>query len=269
MKRVFKQVEEFCLESRDVAEYGGDGIYIKGSSPHYAPLSFLQKKMKDVSGPNDLLKKGFVFSSYNVGEDDPFVAWYIKQFDKKLSLHLRKKVAILYVPDHKTIFKAIEAIDKCYQILRDQQVIINNKNLPTQIGEWYAKSIFSLRQVGSTSQRGFDFFIGDKHIEVKVHWGDRSSPKGVKVRKSLIRLSDHLVIIYVARDFTIRDICFLDSSFVEKKFDGKGHIIFLKDKDIAPYFFSRSAKHFNKVVNKMALMKFASSAFAIKLDGRI
>ena len=57
--------------------------------------------------------------------------------------------------------------------------------------------------------------------------------------------------------------------FILRKFDTKGHTIFLKDQDVASYFFSKSDKHFDKVVNKMALLKFASPTLALKLEDRL
>ena len=270
MKEFFEHVEEFCQELHGSSNYGKDNVYIKGEQEgQYAPFSFLKKKIDSLEHFDELLKAGFVFSSYGMGDTSSFASWYKRQFAKDCPASLRKKVTILYIPNHEEILDTIGVVYQCYQALYGHQVIINNKNLPTQIGEWYAKSVFALKQVRSSSQRGFDFFIGDKHVEVKVHWGDRSSPKGVKVRKSLVRLSDYVVIIYVAKDFTIRDICFLDSEFVERKFDGKGHTVFLKDSDVSPYFFSKSSKHFDKVVNKKSLMRFATPIFAMKLDGRI
>ena len=56
-----------------------------------------------------------------------------------------------------------------------------------------------------------------------MHWSDASSPKGVKVKKSLVDLSDYLIVVYIANNFMIRELCFLDSSFVPRKFSGKGH----------------------------------------------
>ena len=64
--------------------------------------------------------------------------------------------------------------------------------------------------------------LDGKRIEVKVHWNDQSSPKGVKIKKSLVELSDYCVIIYLAANLMIREICFLDSEFVLRKFADKG-----------------------------------------------
>ena len=85
----------------------------------------------------------------------------------------------------------------------------------------------------------------------------------------VMKTTHFCIIIYIAKNFTIRDILFLDSEFILRKFDTKGHTIFLKDQDVASYFFSRSDKHFDKVVNKMALLKFATPALAIKLEDRM
>ena len=269
MEGIFKQIKEFCQSDHGSSNYGKDSIYVKGEEGKYAPFSFLQKRISSLTGPDEFLKEGFIFSSFDVIEDSRFADWYKGQFIKKLPTSLHKKIFLLSVPDHQTIFKTIGVVCRCYQTLREHQILINNKNLPIQIGEWYAKSILGLKQVRSSSQRGFDFFVKDKHVEVKVHWNDRSSPKGVKVRKSLVKLSDFVVIMYVAKDFTIRDICFLDSAFVERKFETKGHTVFLKDQDVSQYFFSNSSRHFDKVANKTSLMKFAAPMFAMKLDGRI
>jgi hypothetical protein len=148
-------------------------------------------------------------------------------------------------------------------------ILLNGKSFPVQVGEWLAKSIFGLKQVKSSSQRGFDFMMNDNRVEVNVHWKEKSSPKGVKVRKSLINLSDSCLLIYLNSNFLIRDICYLDSDFVQRKFSGKGHSIFLKDSDVNAYFFSKSDKHFDKIVDKSAMMKFAAPMFAMKLDGRL
>jgi hypothetical protein len=103
---------------------------------------------------------------------------------------------------------------------------------------------------------------------VKIHWQDMTSPKGVKLKRSLIEMSDYTVVMYVSKNFTIRDILLLDSDFVIRKFAGKGHTIFLKDSDIMTYFFSRSSKHYDKIVNNKALMQFSSADLAVKIDDR-
>lgn len=266
---VLELIQEFCKEPHGSTNYGKDEVYIQGSSLNdFVPLSFLKKKIEGLESEDDLLDLGFIYSSYNIDENPKFGNWYKGQFAKVMPSALRKKATVLYIPEHGNILDSIKIVHDVYKNLRDHNILINGKNLPIQIGEWYAKSIFGLKQVRSTSQRGFDFLIGNKRVEVKVHWNDKSSPKGAKIRKSLVRLSDYIVVMYVAKDFTIRDICFLDSDFVERKFDGKGHTIFLKDPDLSQYFFSNSSKHFDKIKNKTTLMKFSNPIFAVRLEGR-
>ncbi len=271
MNEIFNLIGEFCKEPHGSTNYGKDEVYVKGDKPkEFAPLSLILKKIDSIKDEQALLRLGFIYSSYEIDEDLEFAEWYRFQFAKAVPANLRKRISVLYIADHKSIFDSISVVHQTYQRLRDHSIVINGKNLPIQIGEWYAKSIFGLKQIRSSSQRGFDFLIeNDKRVEVKVHWNDRSSPKGVKIRKSLVKLSDYLIIMYVAKDFTIRDVCFLDSEFVARKFDGKGHTVFLKDNDLGQYFFSNSAKHFGKVINKSALMKFATPIFAMKLEGRL
>jgi len=269
--KVFELAQKFSGTTHGSSDYDKDTIYVRGSSDReYVPYSYLQKEMPDVDSINLLKSEGFVFSSYDFLEINEFDQWYLNQFNKRLSSKVMKNIGILHLPDQKAIFDTVEVVHQTFQILKDHKVLMNGKNLPIQLGEWYSKIIFGLHQIKSSSQRGFDFKTENgSTVEVKVHWHDSTSPKGVKIKKSLAELSDYCIIMYVAKNFTIRDILFLDSEFILRKFDTKGHTIFLKDQDVAGYFFSKSDKHFDKVVNKTALLKFASPTLAMKLEDRL
>lgn len=266
LKLVFQETHEFSSEVHGSSNYDQDHFFVRGDvRGEYSPLSYLIKKIDTISSVDDLLKNGFVCDSYDLMGDDQFAPWFEKQFTKKIKRAAIKKIHILHYPDNKTVFDAIEKVNENYEILRKSQILLNGKNLPVQLGEWYTKCIFGLQQRRSTSQRGFDFYIKESRIEVKIHWKDQSSPKGVKLRKSLVELSDFCIVMYLARNFMIREICLLDSDFVIRKFAGKGHTIFLKDSDVSPYFFSKSDKHLDKVVNSSALLKYASPTLAVKI----
>jgi enoyl-[acyl-carrier-protein] reductase (NADH) len=108
-----------------------------------------------------------------------------------------------------------------------------------------------------------------KRVEIQVEWSDASSPKGVKIKKTLVDLSDYCIIIYVAKNFMIREVCFLDSEYVSRKFSNKGHTIFLKDSDVSSYFFSKSSKHFDKIINPITFLKYSSPNLAMKLSEKL
>lgn len=270
MKNLIEEVAGvFSAESHGSSDYWKDTMFVRGDSDNeFVPLSYLQKKHPErVESIGQLQSEGYVYSSLDFLELKSFEAWYQKLFNKKLTLKTKKTIGIIHLPDTKKIFEAVEIVNQVYQILKDYKVLVNGKNLPIQLGEWYAKTILGLKQIKSSSQRGFDFHIeGGKKVEVKIHWQDATSPKGVKLKKSLIEMSDYTIIMYVAKNFMIRDILLLDSDFVLRKFAGKGHTIFLKDGDVKSYFFSRSDKHYSKIINKRALLQFASPALAMKLD---
>lgn len=269
--KVFELSQKFSGSTHGSSDYDKDSIYVRGSNDReYVPFHYLQKEMPEITSINQLKAEGFVFSSYDFLEINEFDQWYQGQFNKRLSSKVMKNIGILHLPDQKAIFDTVEVVHQTFQILKDHKVLMNGKNLPIQLGEWYSKIIFGLHQIKSSSQRGFDFKTENgSTVEVKVHWHDSTSPKGVKIKKSLAELSDYCIIMYVAKNFTIRDILFLDSEFILRKFDTKGHTIFLKDQDVAGYFFSKSDKHFDKVVNKTALLKFASPTLAMKLEDRL
>jgi hypothetical protein len=261
-----REISKFSKESHGSSNYHQDELFVMGrGSGEFAPLKYLVKKVEGAVDAHSLVKLGFIHDSYELFEIETFAPWFEKQFSRKLLRKHARLVSILHLPDTKTALATIEAVNRCYETLRQEQILFNNKNLPVQLGEWYAKFIFGLQQKKSTSQRGFDFYVDSSRVEVRVQWGDLPSPKGVKIRKSMAELSKHAVIIYLANNFMIREVCYLDCDFILRKFSCKGHTIFLKDGDIESYFFSKSSKHFDKVVNSGLLLQFANPALAIKL----
>lgn len=266
LERSFDEIKAFSQEAHGSSDYNLEEFFVKGRhDDEFAPMKYLCKKVEDLSGPKDFLSIGFILNSFDLMRWPRFQEWFERQFARKLTKRIAKNIYIISEPKNKEIFDAIESIHQNYEVLKKNKILINNKNLPVQIGEWYAKFIFGLKQVKSASQRGFDLYLDDKRIEIKIHWSDQSSPKGVKIRKSLVQLSEFCVIIYLMKNFMIREICFLDSSFISRKFSTKGHTFFLKDSDLFSYFFSRSHKYLEKVVNSTALLKFSSPTFALKL----
>jgi hypothetical protein len=236
----------------------------------FAPFKYLQKRLPETKDIYSLLRVGFVYDSFELSNNENFQIWYEKQFSRKLLKKDAKKISIVYTPNNKMILDQIGLVNKSYEILASEQILLNGKNLPTQLGEWYAKCIFGLKQVKSTSQRGFDFIMGEgKRVEIQVEWSDASSPKGVKIKKTLVDLSDYCIIIYVAKNFMIREVCFLDSEYISRKFSNKGHTIFLKDSDVSSYFFSKSSKHFDKIINPITFLKYASPNLAMKLSEKL
>lgn len=271
MKNLIDEMaKEFSFESHGSSDLHNDQFFVRGTTDEeYVPLSYLIKNLEDVTDAGFLKSNGYVASSLDYLDVPAFDKWWQDQFNRKLFQKDRKNISIIHYPDNKKIFDAVEVVHNMYQVLKDHKVLMNGKNLPIQLGEWYAKTIFGLDQRKSSSQRGFDFYFGDKKCEVKVHWHDVTSPKGVKLKKSLVEMSDYTIIMYVAKNFMIRDILFLDSDFIIRKFAGKGHTIFLKDGDIISYFFSKSNKHYEKIINKTALLKFSTPNLAMSIDEKI
>ncbi len=266
-----EEIKLFSSSTHGSSDYDKDEYFVMSESrTDFAPLKYIQKRVPEFKDINSLLKIGFVYDSLDLSNNENFQHWYEKQFAKKLLRRDSRKISIVYVPNNKLILDQIGLVNKSYEVLSHEQILLNGKNLPTQLGEWYAKCIFGLKQLKSTSQRGFDFVMGDgKRVEIQVEWSDVSSPKGVKIKKTLVDLSDYCVIIYVAKNFMIREVCFLDSEYVSRKFSSKGHTIFLKDSDVSAYFFSKSSKHFDKIINPITFLKYASPNLAMKLSEKL
>ncbi|MEC7183494.1 MAG: hypothetical protein VXW15_12320 [Bdellovibrionota bacterium] len=258
------QVKEFSSKSHGSSELYREKVFVKGENG-YIPLKALIKKIEPLESEKDLQKIGFVFESYEFHPSEQFSQWFQEKFSRKLARSQEKNIAILYVPDNSSILDSIEQASRSYETLREKNILINGKNLPVQLGEWYAKCVFGLKQKKSTSQRGFDFLLDDSRVEVKVSWGNTSPAKGVKIKKTLVQLSDLCIVIYLSLNFKIREICILDSDFIIRKISGKGHTIFLKDVDIAQYFFSKSSKHIGKVSNSSGLLRFSTPELAMRI----
>ncbi|MBL6990428.1 MAG: hypothetical protein ISR65_11645 [Bacteriovoracaceae bacterium] len=266
VEELFAQISVFCEKTHGSSDYDRDDFFVKGKEPEeFAPLRYLIKKVDGLEGALQLTSNGFIYEACDFITSEVFPSWFEKQFSRKLTQKFVKKITLLQKPDDQLILNSIEQVNKFYETLRTHKILLNGKNLPVQLGEWYVRSIFGLKQKKSTSQRGFDFISNDVRIEVKVSWNDNSSPKGIKIKKTLVDLSDHCIIIYLAKNFMIREICFLDSEFILRKFAGKGHTVFLKDNEVSSYFFSKSTRHLDKVVNSVALLKYASPTLAMKI----
>jgi hypothetical protein len=271
IQKLSEEITLFSSSTHGSSDYDKDEYFIMSEDrKEFAPLRYIQKKLPECKDVNSLLRAGFVYDSFELSNNQAFQDWFEKQFSKKLLKKDAKKISIVYIPNNKMILDQIGLIHRSYEVLAHEQILLNGKNLPTQLGEWYAKCIFGLKQVKSTSQRGFDFVMGEgKRVEIQVEWSDASSPKGVKIKKTLVDLSDYCIIIYVAKNFMIREVCFLDSEYVSRKFSNKGHTIFLKDSDVSSYFFSKSSKHFDKIINPITFLKYASPNLAMKLSEKL
>lgn len=151
--------EEFSSQSQGSSDYWKDTAYVRGDDDtKFIPFSYIQKKENEVNSLGDLQSEGYVISSLDFLELESFASWYQDTFNRKLFQKDKKNILIVHHPDHKKIFEAIEIVDQVFKILKDHKVLINGKNIPVQLGEWYAKTILGLRQVKSSSQRGFDFY---------------------------------------------------------------------------------------------------------------
>ena len=171
-EKVFELAQKFSGSTHGSSDYDKDIVYVRGRHDNeYVPLNFLQKEISDIDHINKLKSEGFVFSSYDFLEINEFDQWYLNQFNKRLSSKIMKNIGILHFPDQKAIFDTVEVVHQTFQILKEHKVLMNGKNLPIQLGEWYSKIIFGLHQIKSSSQRGFDFKMENgKVVEVKVHF---------------------------------------------------------------------------------------------------
>lgn len=266
LQEIEDQINLFSASGHGNSDYYKDDIFVRGGSEgHFIPWKYLTKKITGLNDVKQLLSLGLTLDSLELIAFDDFAPWYKHQFARVLKRSDAKKVFILHRAHENIVWEAIAGIHKGYELLKKEHIILNGKNLPIQLGEWYVKNIFGLTQQKSPSQRNFDFYMEGKRVEVKVFFGDVPTPKGVKIKKSLVQLSQYTIIAYLSSNFMLRELCFLDSEYVLRKFSAKGHTIFLKESEVMSYFFSKSNKHCSRVVNAQILMKYSVPTFAMKL----
>ncbi len=266
---ILSLIQEFNQKVHDGAKHGEDDLFVQGEMEDaYAPMTYLKKKCPLLKTEKDLLKIGFFFGPNEVGQNSTFAHWYEKRFQKLLPSSIQKKMQFLFPIQQEEMQRPLQLINEQYEWLKKNRILINSKDLPTQLGEWFAKSIFGLRHCKSMSQRGFDFELDGKKVEVFVHWKlsnqAKSSLKGMKIKKTDLNLYDFCILIYLTPDLLIKDLCFLDSSYIQRKFSTKGHSLFIQEEDIRMYFFGKSPKHYDKILNEKTLLTFASSHFLSK-----
>ncbi len=165
-----EEIKVFSSTTHGSSDYDKDEYFVMDENRiDFAPFKYLQKKFPELKDISMLLKQGYVYDSLDLANNDKFLTWFEKQFSRKLPRREQKRMCVVYIPNNKLILDQIELVTKSYEILSQQQILLNGKNLPTQLGEWYCKCIFGLKQVKSTSQRGFDFVAPDgRRVEVQV-----------------------------------------------------------------------------------------------------
>ena len=139
------QVSEFSSKSHGSSELYREKVYVKGEDG-YIPLKALIKRVEKLESGRDLQKIGFVFESYEFHPSEHFSQWFQEKFARKLTRSQEKDISILYIPDNSSILDSIEHASRSYEILREKNILINGKNLPVQLGEWYAKCVLDLNK---------------------------------------------------------------------------------------------------------------------------
>jgi hypothetical protein len=148
IQKLNEEIKIFSSSTHGSSDYDRDDYFVMDESrKDFAPLKYLQKKIEGLGEVGHLLKVGYVYDSLDLSHNENFPSWYEKQFSKKLPRRDQKRICIIYVPNNKLILDQIEVVHRSYEILGNEQILLNGKNLPTQLGEWYAKCIFGLNEV--------------------------------------------------------------------------------------------------------------------------
>ena len=151
-EKIDELAKEVSSKTQGSSDFWKDDVYVIGSNENeFIPYSYIEKKIDSVKSITNLQASGYAVSSLTYLELDGFDHWYHEAFNRKLTQKLKKEIQIIHYPDSKKIFEAVEIVDQVYRILKDHKVIVNGKNLPIQLGEWYAKSILGLYQKKSSS----------------------------------------------------------------------------------------------------------------------
>ncbi|MCK9291498.1 MAG: hypothetical protein WCR58_12005 [Bacteroidales bacterium] len=89
--------------------------------------------------------------------------------------------------------------------LREQGILINNKDFTSQIGEWLVEMIFEGKRADSGIQKGWDIDVKGKHIQVKTHAkAETNKSRFSVVNKESAEEIDELIIVVFTSDYKLK-----------------------------------------------------------------
>lgn len=101
---------------------------------------------------------------------------------------------------------ALEVFFSALNVLRDQKILINNKDFTCQIGEWLVEMLYDGKRATSGIQKGWDVEAQGKHFQVKTHAkAETNSAKFSAVEKESAEQIDELIIIVFTFDYKLKE----------------------------------------------------------------
>ncbi len=89
--------------------------------------------------------------------------------------------------------------------LREQGVLVNQKDFTGQIGEWLVEMIYEGKRAASGIQKGWDVDVNGKHIQVKAHAKAKTNnAKFSAVDKDSTERIDELIIVVFTHDYKLK-----------------------------------------------------------------
>ena len=73
--------------------------------------------------------------------------------------------------------EAIESFLKSLRKLKDLEIMSNQKDFTSQIGEWIIATLYGADLAKSGNQKGWDMSIGNEKIQVKSHAKAKTTPR--------------------------------------------------------------------------------------------
>lgn len=91
-------------------------------------------------------------------------------------------------------------------VLRDEGIMINQKDFTCQVGEWLVEVIYEGKRAGNGIQKGWDVNVGGKHIQVKTHAkAGTNGARWSRVESYPDDKIDELIIIVFAPNYKLKE----------------------------------------------------------------
>ena len=91
------------------------------------------------------------------------------------------------------------------KILREEEILINKKDLTGQIGEWLVEMLYEGKRATSGIQKGWDVDVKGKHIQVKAHAkAETNNARFSAVDKDSTERIDELIIVVFTFDYKLK-----------------------------------------------------------------
>lgn len=104
------------------------------------------------------------------------------------------------------IKKSLDDLFSAIKSLREEGMLINNKDFTGQLGEWLVEMIYEGKRASSGIQKDWDVDVNGRHIQVKTHAkAESTTARWSSINKKTAEKVDELIILVFSFDYKLKE----------------------------------------------------------------